>query len=45
MWFMRLKRQDVTILRALSKDINEARKMRDIIEKELYIKPVHKFII
>ena len=45
MWFMRLKRQDVVILRALSKDINEARKMRDIIEQEMFIKPVHKFIL
>lgn len=45
MWFMRVKRQDVVILRALSKDINEARLMRDIIEKDLYIKPIHKFLL
>ena len=42
-YIFRLKRQGVFIMRKLSRDLNEARQMRDVIEREMNLKPILKF--
>ena len=44
-WCFRLTRTDQKIHRLLSKDLETARKMRDVIEKEINLTPRHKRIL